>query len=89
MQSVPMKIVCAYFLVLQSTKVLLCPFHCKAEKQIGSCTLEFISVPLLASYCRIKKHHKVGIPVSAGNPLHRLQVDLSNTTGYRRYHLFR
>lgn len=32
---------------------LLCPFHREVEKQIGSCTLEFISV---ASYCRIKKH---------------------------------
>lgn len=45
MQSVPMKMVCAYFRALQSTKVLLCPFHCEVEKQIGSCTLEFISVP--------------------------------------------
>mgnify|MGYP004591934911 CR=1 FL=1 len=67
MQSVPMKMVYAYFRALQCTKVLLCPFHCRVEKQIGSCTLEFISVPLAASYCRIKKHHKVSIPVPAGN----------------------
>ena len=62
-----MKMVYAYFRALQCTKVLLCPFHCRVEKQIGSCTLEFISVPLAASYCRIKKHHKVGIPVPAGS----------------------
>lgn len=70
MQSVPMKMVCAYFRALQSTKVLLCPFHCEVEKRIGSCTLEFISVPpVLASCCRIKKHHKVGIPVPVGSSI--------------------
>lgn len=44
----------AYFRALQSTKVLLCPFHCGTEKQIGSSTLEFISVLLVAPRCASK-----------------------------------